>query len=103
MTREERNEFNYIRRSLKSLNPGCGSCLTIRTDAGSEYKHALHDFYTSLGFHPASITTDSRRFDGKRRIVYIFGLTWTDIEGYERSWTDIYPESERKRFEAALG
>lgn len=103
MTRSERNEFNYICRSLKKLTPGYGSTLTIRISAGSEYKLALHEFYTSLGFHPASITKDRRRFDGEPRIIYIYGLTWTDIAGYERSWTDIYPESERRRFKAALG
>lgn len=72
MTRAERNEFNYIRHSLRTIgrNP-YGAQLTIRTDAGREYKQILHALYTSLGFHPASVGIDTRRFDGKERIVYI--------------------------------
>ena len=72
MTRAERNEFNYIRHSLRTIgrNP-YGAQLTIRTDAGREYKQTLHALYTSLGFHPASVGIDTRRFDGKERIVYI--------------------------------
>ena len=52
MTRTERNEFNQIRRSMRDYQKsGClgyGSTLTIRTDAGSEYKQALHSLYTGL-------------------------------------------------------
>ena len=103
MTRAERNEFNYIRRRLKSWsNLGYGSTLTIRTDAGSQYKHELDAFYLSLGFHPAGITTDSHRFDGKERIVYIFGQTWQDDEGNERSWEELYSREEKERYAAAL-
>ena len=46
MKREERNEFNYIKRYEKQFDLGYGTTLTIRTDGGSEYKHALHDLYT---------------------------------------------------------
>ena len=82
MTRAERNEFNYIRHSLRTIgkNP-CGAQLTIRTDAGREYKQILHALYTSLGFHPASVGIDTRRFDGKERIVYIYGIRLYGKEG----------------------
>ena len=60
MKRSERNEFNYIRRSLKGFTLGYGTTLTIRTDGSPEYKQALHEHYTSLGFHPASVRVDSR-------------------------------------------
>ena len=73
MTRAERNEYNYIKRSLKNIgeNP-YGVQLTIRTDAGHEYKQALHEFYTSLGFHPASVRIDTHWFNDKERISPCF-------------------------------
>ena len=71
MKRNERNEFNDIRRSLKGFTLGYGTTLTIRTDGSPEYKQALHDHYTSLGFHPASVRVDSRMYDEKERIIYI--------------------------------
>ena len=40
MKRSERNEFNYIRRSLKGFTLGYGTTLTIRTDGSHEYKQA---------------------------------------------------------------
>ena len=103
MTRTERNEFNDIRRTLRGWkNLGYGSTLTIRTDAGSQYKHELDAFYRSLGFHPAGVTTDARLYDGKERIVYIYGLTWQDNEGNDRSWTELYSKEEKERCAAAL-
>lgn len=103
MTRTERNEFNYIRKTLQQFTSlGYGSTLTIRTDASSEYKHALHEFYTSLGFHPADIRTDPDHYDDKERLIYIYGLTWEDDEGKERSWKELYTEDERKRYSAVL-
>ena len=106
MTRAERNEFNYIRRSLRDMNKhgalGYGTTLTIRTDAGTQYKTELDSFYTELGFHPAGIRTDERMYDDKERIVYIYGLTWKDNEGNDRSWTELYTRDERANYKAAL-
>jgi len=102
MKRAERNEFNYIRRTVKAFDPSFGTTLTIRTDAGCEYKQALHEFYTGLGFHPAGITTDPHRYDDKERIVYIYGLTWKDDEERDHSWTELYTENEKERFTKAL-
>ena len=101
MTRAERNEFNYIRRSLKGFTLGYGTTLTIRTDAGSEYKQALHEHYTNLGFHPASVRVDSRMYDEKERIIYIYGLTY-DLHGEAHPWTELYTAEEKDRFEQAL-
>ena len=95
MTRTERNEYNSIRRTCKDLDLK-GSQLTIRTDAGAEYKRALHDFYQSLGFKPYGITTDSRRLDGKERIVYI---GWND-QTY--TWEELTTAAEKKRYAEAL-
>ena len=101
MTRAERNEFNYIRHSLKAIGKSpCGAQLTIRTDAGREYKQALHELYTSLGFHPASVGIDTRRFDGKERIVYIYGIRCGEHNEYH--WTELYTKEEKDRFAAAL-
>ena len=65
MKRIERNEFNYIRKSLRQFTLGYGTTLTIRTDGSPEYKQALHEHYTSLGFHPASVRVDDRMYDEK--------------------------------------
>ena len=102
MTREEYNEFRYIRKSLKGMELTTGCQLTIRTNAGAEYKKALNDLYTSLDFHPASVRVDTHYFDDKERIIYIKGRTWTDSNGNERSWTELYSNEERERFAAAL-
>ena len=102
MKRSERNEFNYIRKSLKGFTLGYGTTLTIRTDGSHEYKQALHEHYTSLGFHPASVRVDTHWYDDKERIIYIFGRTWTDNEGRERPWTELYTPEERADFAAAL-
>jgi hypothetical protein len=102
MKREERNEFSYIKRSLKSFTLGCGTTVTIRTDASPEYKHALDGLYTSLNFHPADVKVDSHLYDEKERIIYIYSRTWED-NGNTRSWTELYTPEERARFEEALG
>ena len=102
MTRAERNEFNYIRRSLKGFTLGYGTTLTIRTDASPEYKQALHEHYTSLGFHPASVRVDTHWYDDKERIIYIYGLTY-DLHGEQHPWTELYTAEEKDRFSKALG
>ena len=101
MKREERNEFNYIKRSLRGFTLGHGTTLTIRTDASHEYKQALHEYYTDLGFHPASVRVDTRWYDDKERIIYIYGLTF-DLTGEEHPWTELYSAEEKARFVAAL-
>ena len=101
MTRYEYNEFRYVRKTMRQFTVSYGTICTIPTDAGAEYKHRLHDLYTSYGMHPASICTDSRLFDGRERIHYIFGLTY-DLNGEQRPWTDLYTKEEKARFAAAL-
>ena len=71
MKRAERNEYNYIRRYEKQFDLGPGTTLTIRTDGSPEYKRALHDLYTSFGFHPASVRVDRSMYDDKERVIYI--------------------------------
>jgi hypothetical protein len=102
MKRTERNEFNYIKRSLKGFTLGHGTTLTIRTDASPEYKQALHEHYTSLGFHPASVRVDTHWYDDKERIIYIYGLTY-DLHGEQHPWTELYTAEEKDRFSKALG
>lgn len=101
MKRAERNEYNYIRRYEKQFELSYGTTLTIRTDGSAEYKHALHDLYTSRGFHPAGLRVDSRMYDDRERIIYIYGLTY-DLHGEARPWTDLYTEEEKARYAAAL-
>ena len=102
MKREEYNELRHIRSSLKTLTLDYGTTLTIRTDASPEFKHKLDELYTSLNFHLASVRIDRRMYDDKERIIYIFSRTWTDDEGRERSWTELFTPEERARFAAAL-
>ena len=71
MTRNERSEYNYIKRSLKTLSLGNSTVLTIEAEGGAEYKQALHSLYEGIGFHPCAVKTDPRRFDNKERILYI--------------------------------
>ena len=101
MKREERNEFNYIKRNLKGYPLGYGTTLTIRTDASTEYKQALNELYASLNFHPAGIKVDSHLYDEKERVIYIYSRTWKD-NGSLRPWTELYTSEERASFEAAL-
>jgi hypothetical protein len=101
MKREERNEFNYIKRNLKGYPLSYGTTLTIRTDASTEYKQALNELYTSLNFHPADVKVDSHLYDEKERIIYIYSRTWED-NGSSRPWTELYTQEERTHFEAAL-
>ena len=102
MKRAERSEYTYIKNSLKRYSWGAGAVLTIRTDAGSEYKEALHRLYTEKGFHPAAVSCDSRRFDSRERIHYIYGQTWKDQEGKEHSWTELYTAEEKALFTSKL-
>lgn len=102
MKREERNEFNYIKRILKNRSLGYGTTLTIRTDGSPEYKHALDVLYTSLNFHPADVKVDSHMYDEKERVIYIYSRTWKDNDN-PRPWTELYTLEELARFEAALG
>ena len=101
MKRAERSEYTYIKNSLKRFTLGCGTTLTIRTDASTEYKKTLDSLYTSLGFHPASVRVDSRMYDETERVIYIFGRTF-DLNGKEHPWTELYTDEEKARFAAAL-
>ena len=101
MTRQEYNEFRYIRSYEKKFDLGPGMTLTIRTDASAEYKHRLDALYRSWGFHPASVRVDSRMFDEKERVIYIHGLTF-DLRGEQHPWSELYTNEERARFAAAL-
>ena len=101
MTRDEYNEFRYIRSYERKFDLGPGTTLTIRTDAGADYKHRLDALYRSWGFHPASVRVDSRMYDDKERIIYIHGLTFV-LRGEPHPWTELYTDEERARFAAAL-
>ena len=101
MKRAERSEYTYIKNSLKKNNWTYGTILTIRTNAGTEYKEALHQLYTERGFHPAGVKTDPHRFDDQERILYIYGLTF-DLNGEEHPWTELYTAEEKECFSKAL-
>lgn len=101
MTRQEYAEFRYIRSYERKFDLGPGTTLTIRTDASADYKHRLHELYTSWGFHPASVRVDNHFYDDRERIIYIAGLSF-DLHGEQHPWTELYTDEERARFAAAL-
>lgn len=105
MTRAEYNEYRYIKSyKTKGFPLTHGTILAIPTDASPDYKHRLDALYTEWGFHPASIRTDTRMFDNRERIVYIFGRneTFTDYYGKVYGWDALYTTEEKARFAAAL-
>ena len=101
MTRAERSEYTSIKNSLKKFRPSYTTTLTIRTDGSAEFKKALHEQYTGLGFHPANIKVDPHWFDEKERVIYIFGRTWK-LNGEDRPWTELYTPNELQTLAAAL-
>ena len=92
MTRAEYNELRYIKNSLKNRTLK-GATLLIRVNASTEYKKALHELYTSLGFHPASIRVNAHLLDENERIYYIKNCP---------GWETCYTEEEKASFKAAL-
>lgn len=96
MNRTERNEYNYIRRTVKDIisDSDCRAILTIRADRSAEYKQALDALYTAAGFHPCSIRVDRNMFDDNERIHYI---RMTEAESREA-----YTTGESAAFRAAL-
>ncbi len=95
MTRTERNEYNYMRKMVKILDMGYETTLSIRTNAGSEYKKALHELYMSYGFHPCDVSTNPTFFDENERIFYIRGI---DPE----HWKDYYSDESLALFASKL-
>lgn len=104
MTRQEYNEFRNIRANLKKYKLGHGCTLTIRTDASGDYKNRLHELYSTLNFHPASIRIDTHYFDEKERIIYIYGRNEKHVDYYGREfdWTALYTDDAKKNFALAL-
>ena len=102
MTRQEYNDFRYIRSyKTKGLPLNYGTALRIPTNRTEDYKIRLHRLYSEWGFHPASVRVD-KPFCDEEAIIYIFGQTWKDENGNEQSWTRLYTEDERRRFDSAL-
>lgn len=104
MTRQEYNDFRYIRSYPKHWKLGYGTTLTIPTDASPDYKHRLDELYTSWNFHPASVRVDSHMLDDRERIIYIYGRdeVFTDYYGRQYTWEALYSKEEKARFAAAL-
>lgn len=96
MKRTERTDYTYLKNSLKKGFCGQGAVLTIAVNAGQEFKLACHNLFTSHGFHPCGIVRDTRRFDDQERILYIQTID------ADTDWTELYSQSEREAFEAAL-
>ena len=92
MKRSERDEYNYIKRTLKARHFGAGANLSVERAGGIEYKQAVNSLYESLGFRPCAVKTDPHRFDDQERIIYI----WS--EGRELLLT----EAEREEIRLAL-
>ncbi|MCD8159268.1 MAG: hypothetical protein LUD77_10370 [Clostridiales bacterium] len=95
MTRTERNEYNYFRKQINDLGASNTCMMSIRTNAGSEYKKALHELFTECGFHSCEVKTDPIRFDDNERIFYIKGID-------HEHWTNLYTEEEKELFARKL-
>ena len=105
MTRQEYNEFRYVRSyKTKGFPLTHGTILTIPTDSTPDYKHRLDKLYSEWGFHPANIKTDSGMFDDRERIIYIYGRneTYYDYDNKPYTWEGLYTQAERDAFKAAL-
>ena len=106
MTRTERNEFNYIRSTLRRSgyigNSKPGAVLTIRLEASSECKKALHKLYTECDYHPCEISTTAPIThtpyeNGARRLHYVHGIETDGIR-----WERLYTAEQVAAFAAAL-
>lgn len=108
MTREEYNEYRYIKSYEKKFSLDKGTLLTIRVNASSDYKHKLDELYASWNFHPASVTLGDgfghKYDDGIERIHYIYGRNdvYHDYYGKPYTWQKLYTQEELERFEKAL-
>lgn len=104
MKRAERSEYTYIKNSLKKATLTYGARLTIRTNASREYKKALHDLYTSLNFHPATVESNPRYYtDDQERIVYIYDRYYVSVvDGKMHFWGEYYSKEEKTRIAKAL-
>lgn len=102
MTRQEYNDFRYIRSyPRRGFTLNHGTTLRIPTARSEDYKIRLHRLYSEWGFHPASVRVD-RPFCDEECIIYIYGRTWYDESGSAQDWTRLYTEEERRRFDSAL-
>lgn len=95
MTRAERNEFTYLWKNLKRGFYGNTAILTIPVDASREYKQSADDLFQKNGFYPCAIKTDPKRFDDRKRILYM-----KELEDAE--WTEIYTKEELDAFDQAI-
>ena len=95
MTRTERNEYNYIRRTTTDRDLTYAD-LYLRTDYSPEYKNAVHKYYLSLGFKPFGMISAERDYWGIEKVVYI---NWN---GHDYTWEELATENEKKRYAEAL-
>lgn len=99
MTRNEYNEYRYIKKTWKNadLSKG-GHIFTIRTAASAEYKHKLDELYRSWNLHPCCVCVDRHYFDEQERIQYVYNFPYDSVN----RWSELYSPAELKRFEDAL-
>jgi hypothetical protein len=95
MTRAERNEFTYLWKNLKRGFYGNTAILTIPVDASREYKQSADDLFQQNGFYPCAIKTDPKRFDDRKRILYM-------KEPEDAEWTELYTKEELDAFDQAI-
>ena len=102
MTRQEYNDFRYIRSyKRKGFSLNHGTTLRIPVARSVDYKLRLHKLFSEWNFHPASVCID-KPFCDELCIVYIYGRTWEDSDGIAQPWTRLYTDDERRAFDHAL-
>lgn len=83
MTRNERNDFNQMKKNLKNAesngtirNITCG--LNLNTSA--QYRIETDSLLQSFGFEPVAVRENDRRFDFNTVLVYIYIPTEVSAE-----------------------
>lgn len=104
MTRQEYNEFRYIRKNIKEFPPRHGCTYTIKVEANRDYKSRLDSLYRANNLHPATVKTDPHMYDDNERIIYLYGAdeVYTDSFGRPFTWEDLYTPAEKERIAEAL-
>lgn len=87
MTRQEYNMFRYIKKMLRVCPANYGCMCTIPVDGSRDYKARLNKLYEDNNMYPVDVKVNSRIFDEKLRIVYLYGANDTFTDCYGRVYT----------------
>ncbi len=98
MTREQRNEFNFYRRTVRDLakDGSTTALISIPVSHCRELKQQVNDMLTAIGYWPCKVGIPSiAAMDTEPRIVYIW-------YGSEEAWQYATFQREREAICEAL-